>query len=181
MYRIIILAFFFGCVGIPVSAQEATYDATVSFLKSKLNVQNNKTVQSISFPKRCHLSISDRSRNRSWHGGKFEYVSEVNLADLDPSSIMSTDSVTVFVREYQELVSAKIYNRFNNRLFYSENKNELTQTPRCNSETLVCEGSAVRNNILMGLTLPPDSENFQRVARAMTHLISLCGGKEELF
>jgi hypothetical protein len=182
MNRLIMLVFLGGCIGVPVSAQDASYDATISFLGNKLNVNNNRTIQSISFPERCYVSLSERSRESAWYGGKFEYVSEVNLADLDPSSIRAdTNSLVVFARERREVVSVKVYNRYDDRSSYSQNRHEVDQTPRCNSDTLVCEGSDTRNNISIPLTLSPVAENFQRVGRAMSHLISLCGGQEELF
>lgn len=168
----------------PVLAQNVpSYDETVAFIRSKVNMNDgqNRVFRFIENEK-CTFTYSltllvgfDDSPVEGSIDATF------NLSDLDPSKIYFKPSsnpsfpdggaVNIETREAKKSIRKdwKFYDtRKSLPAFITWNANNM------------CRRVDLEDNYSIG-TINPQRDNGPRVARALQHLVKLCGGKEELF
>jgi hypothetical protein len=174
MYR---LGFF--ATGLLVSnvcfSSNANLDETISFLKNKLTTdyyndsRSFRTFRTFEHNGKCNFTYT--ADNHSYVSGMTSYISRdlFNARDLNPNKISTKDEernnyageygVSVSTAENKDKVLTKYLNKDNNR------EDPVRST----------------NGVQFFQILKPSSENAPRVANALKHLITLCGGKDELF
>lgn len=164
----------------PSLAQDGpSYEETLEFLDSKLNVQNNLEIQAVSYPERCFMVVSSESQNFDSRGYKFIDTDFIPLDEMDPSN-----TPTIRSRGGRRAISSRTVVEFSTltslRNYYSEYSNDSELN--CYTESLMCEWDVSNFEYYwFPQMLSPKSDNEPRVLRAMQHLIRLCGGEKELF
>lgn len=140
-------------------AQEGpNYAETTRFLQEKLNVENNHSWQSVSFPERCVFKKERFDKTSP----EYRHIFSVHLSKMDPSKVYSRTDVGggyVYFVTLKNLWVANATTYKNGKVFKQSTTNSINLAP----------------------ILDPDTENGPRVVKALSHLINLCGGKKELF
>ena len=157
-----------------------SYDDTVSFLASKLNVSNNKYTQEISYPERCVMKVDYYARRfRKEDFLKFRSIYLIPLEKMDPSN-----TPTIHARENKEVIELTGIVTSTKRNSIEKYYRDYGSDPdlSCDPKQLKCVWATDYDDYFwFSLVLSPEEDNNPRVLKAMSHLIRLCGGKEELF
>lgn len=176
-----------------------SYDETVEFIQSKFSSIVNVTASNASIYRRGHLFEEksqcefDLVEHRFHHG--FQGVTEINVSvfdakAFDPSRIDRIDyedglrvGFRVYTREERPITHFNLGRRdyVSNNGFQS-----IFPDQGCRGQLndfAYCAKSPNSNSIAVISTslVEPRSVNADRLSRAFTHLIRLCGGREELF
>ena len=150
----------------PATAQNSpSYDETVRFVTSKVAAVDGSVRFSLTFPNRCVMRTRDEHLRSSGSTSSLS-VRSTHLGELDPSRIdvSSFKTVSLYTREDMKRVATSQRNFAKSGAF---------------DPTFSFSGG--HNLIFIRVLSGQDNENGNRVARAMRHLIDICGGKEELF
>lgn len=149
-------------------AQEGpSYADTANFIINKVAVSGSSSRYSLRFPNQCVMEMQEEN---FWSNGSRSAlnVRSVELRDLDPSRTEVSTSGSVTVAFFTRADVKKV--TYLQRNFTKSGEFD----PMFSS-------SGQHNVIFVRVLSAQDNENGNRVARAMRHLIEICGGKEELF
>lgn len=172
---------------------EASYEETTQFIYGKgsgLTTLGNRSKdrQNLDLTsERCKLKIvglfawkDDSSRWTSDYeleSPSYIETRVVDLAEIDPSRTeIGKNTVYFETRERKEAVRVLIEKMNFNNTFAETAINPYGFT--CTSE--VCEKQYYDSSFTLR-SIDPLNDNLPRLAKAMNHLVRLCGGKEELF
>ena len=187
--------------------EEPSYEETVAFLQSRLNTEitySNTTSGAYRFIelKRCEFA---RISSYNFGPGRRDRDAAVDLLPLDifdPSEVITrsgrvwlrttnlqqADLTLLYVFNYRVAVRARSPSQkcentvhYNNVMAdYPALGNNLS-IPRSHRYCYTSRTPSEVHSVQVKGILPPSNDNAPRVQRAMSHLIRLCGGREQLF
>ena len=191
----------------PVSAQDGpSYEETVSFLQEKLNTARQEssysTYNHFVELEHCEFAViqSESRPSENW-----VWLFNPSLFDPSQVGVEARSRVTATTKQNKRIVPA--YN-FASRGYLLEGGSTMSEYGPCNespeynemfrteqisrlitipTEDRYCANNHIRNGPFLGefllfqKILSPAEDNAPRVAKALKHLILLCGGAEQLF
>jgi hypothetical protein len=186
-----IIAVLVTCSASIAHAQDGpSYEETISFLTSKVNVTRNlsgDTYNTYRFEEleRCVFSyasdqfMTDGPNGTQYTTARRQVTSdvEIDFSELDPSSTeVSSGGIDVRTREGREVIS---YRTSFHPAFWDYAAASREDDVTCRSDGTCFERRAYFDGASFNTF--DASNNAPRVASALTHLIQICGGREELF
>lgn len=177
-----ILTSFFASVFLAAASAQAqdgpSYEETVKFIQNKVSNHNYDQNQKLNFPDRCIVVKTVSATSYSQTEGWVTVESKVDLSTLDPSRVTLVDGgVAATARENRKVVTHEYIKRFNNHSDFDRNK---VPSENCARSRLTCS-RLNKGPYISVYVIDPVQDNRPRMARALSHLIKLCGGTEELF
>lgn len=193
----------------PIAAAEdgPSYDETVAFLQEKLNTHTKRTDGNLSGDldvrfiesQKCIFEYRKYNNPRFYQPSFFIY--RIPFSQLDPSKIRAVNA-TLGEEVYMEtnkgvkvIRQIGIYAESDSHVFEKSSFNEIEKYAQSAKEKKILlrypgaekeYGRAIYGDSTEAFAnfanlLSPSGDNAPRVAKALTHLVRLCGGKEELF
>jgi hypothetical protein len=152
-------------LGIPAMADDGpSYEATIQYLLSKSTQQPTR----IEFPNHCVLRVIHR-HSSGWQALE-SHMSVFNPEDIE---LANGGGVQINTFDRKDVVATTSYT---NRSRLSSREQQIW---RCDGTQ--CSSSDTLHYIWFLVENPNVNSNQGRVAKAVKHLIELCGGKAELF
>jgi hypothetical protein len=175
----IFVAFFLASASAVFAQEGPSYEETLRFLNSKVDLNRGTSTNRLLENDRCDLVL--RITNEANYKGRRQddlINHYFDLSDLDPSRIFYEESsfrpgeglVWIHTKENRDLIIQE-------QIFYRESSASPGYTCQSSGE---CR-SRISVSYIVIQTLPPNNDNGPRAARALQHLVRLCGGQEELF
>ena len=184
----------------PVWASDGpSYEKTVEFLQGKLNTvtryDNSKSNQWFIELERCIFAVVTQSTPPKDFSAKLFEAAQFDPSKVEVRTSQSSPGVKVGTREARKLDTAYL-GVYTTKLKTDVpcdqagwHKQRLKTYPKLGNHLTIpkskqfCSSKAPQewDDIYFGSILGPSDDNAPRVAKALQHLIALCGGKEELF
>ncbi len=98
--------------------------------------------------------------------------------EISPSGTVTESGGTVFELMHVDPSRVNAQADVNNVILEARNSKKIFEREYCSGG--ICRTEMV-NYVAINDILSPAGDNAPRVARAMAHMVELCGGKEELF